>query len=92
MFGAFGKARLNTCITFLSESALENGVPERLGLKKLVKAVKNCRDIGKKDMCCNSRMGNIQVDPETYTVTVDGKVITCDAADSLPLAQRYFLF
>lgn len=92
MFGAFGKARLNTCITFLSESALENGVPERLGLKKLVKAVRNCRDIGKRDMRCNDRTGNIQVDPETYTVTVDGKVITCDAADSLSLAQRYFLF
>jgi urease subunit alpha len=92
MFGAFGQARAKTCITFLSQAGIDNGVPGELGLRRLIKPVHNCRKIGKKDMRLNNRTGDIRVDPETYQVTVDGKVITCDAAESLSMTQRYFLF
>lgn len=92
MFGTFGRAVSKTCITFMSKAAIEKEIPEKLGLQKIVLPVSGCRNIGKKDMRCNNRMGDIKVDPETYTVTVDGEVVTCDAADELPLAQRYFLF
>jgi urease subunit alpha len=92
MFGSFGTAIAPTSITFMSESALGAGVPQRLGLKKLVAPVRNCRRIGKKDMIHNSSTPNIEVDPETYEVRVDGTLITCEPARVLPLAQRYFLF
>jgi urease subunit alpha len=54
--------------------------------------VKNCRSIGKRDMIHNSATPDIQVDPETYEVRADGQLLTCEPAESLPLAQRYFLF
>jgi urease subunit alpha len=68
------------------------GLPAKLGLKTLVRPVSKCRRIGKKDMVHNSATPNIEVDPETYEVRVDGKLITCEPANVLPLAQRYFLF
>jgi urease subunit alpha len=92
MFGSFGAAIAPTSITFLSEASLNAGIPQRLGLKKLVAPVRNCRHIGKKDMIHNSATPNIEVDPETYEVRVDGTLITCAPARILPLAQRYFLF
>jgi urease subunit alpha len=92
MFGSFGEAIAPTSITFLSEAALNSGLPQRLGLKKLIAPVRNCRRIGKKDMIHNSATPNIAVDPETYEVRVDGTLITCEPARVLPLAQRYFLF
>nr|WP_278244208.1 urease subunit alpha [Ethanoligenens harbinense] len=92
MFGGFGRALERTSITFLSQAAVEGGLPERLGLRKIIRPVRNCRVVSKKDMRFNDRMGDIRVDPETYTVTVDGEVVTCEAAAELPLAQRYFLF
>jgi urease subunit alpha len=92
MFGSFGAAIAPTSITFLSEASLNTGAPQRLGLKKLVAPVRNCRRIGKKDMIHNSATPNIEVDPETYEVRVDGALITCEPARVLPLAQRYFLF
>jgi len=92
MFGSFGLATAATSITFISEAALSTGLPEELGLEKMVAAVKNCRRIGKKDMVHNSATPRIDVDPETYEVRVDGELITCDPARVLPLAQRYFLF
>ncbi|MBF6058892.1 MULTISPECIES: urease subunit alpha [Thiomicrorhabdus] len=92
MFAAYGGALCNTSITFMSQAALELGLPEKLGLNKLVKVVKNTRKIGKKDMVLNDLMPDITVDPETYEVRVDGELIVCDPFDSLPLAQRYFLF
>lgn len=92
MFGAQGLAVKRTCISFVSQAAADNNIAERLGLQKIVLPVKNCRNIGKKDMRFNDRTGDIQVDPETYRVTVDGEVITCEAAEKLPLTQRYFLF
>ena len=92
MFGAFGGATTATGITFVSQASVKAGVPQELGLKKIVAPVKHCRKIGKKDMLHNSATPDIHVDPETYEVSVDGTPITCEPAKVLPLAQRYFLF
>ena len=92
MFGAHGLARKRTCITFVSRAAAESGIKERLGLSRTVLPVENCRNIAKKDMKFNDRTGDIQVDPETYHVKVDGEEITCKPAQELPLTQRYYLF
>jgi urease subunit alpha len=92
MFGSFGAATSATAITFVSQAAMTTGLPAKLGLKKMVRPVSKCRRIGKKDMVHNSATPNIEVDPETYEVRVDGRMITCEPASVLPLAQRYFLF
>ncbi|MBC8057510.1 MAG: urease subunit alpha, partial [Rhizobiales bacterium] len=92
MFGAFGKAMDDTCITFVSKAAIAAGVPQQLGLKRRVEAVKNTRTIGKKDMIHNAGTPNIEVDAQTYEVRADGVLLTCEPATELPLAQRYFLF
>jgi len=92
MFGAHGLAKKHTSLTFVSKAAYNAGIKERLGLEKTVLPVKNCRCIGKRDMKFNERTGNIEVDSETYTVTVDGEKITCEPAEKLPLAQKYYLF
>ena len=92
MFGSFGSATAATSVTFLSEAAMAAGVPHKLGLRRMTAPVQNCRRLGKKDMIHNDATPEIAVDPETYEVRVNGELITCDAAESLPLAQRYFLF
>ena len=92
MFGAFGKATGAIGLAFMSKAAIEAGVPTALGIEKQAVAVENCRSIGKKDMIHNSAMPKIEVDPETYEVRADGELLTCEPADRLPLAQRYFLF
>ncbi|PYF09530.1 urease subunit alpha [Rhodobacter viridis] len=92
MFGAFGKALSNAAVTFVSAAAEAEGVAEKLGLSKQVLAVKGTRTIGKASMRLNTATPQIEVDPETYEVRADGEVLTCEPAESLPLAQRYFLF
>ena len=92
MFGAFGSAMDNTCITFMSKAALANGVPRQLGLRRRVEAVMNTRTIGKKDMVHNAGTPHIEVDAQTYEVRADGVLLTCEPATELPMAQRYFLF
>ena len=92
MFAFYGKAKHLTCATFLSQAAIEQKIPEKLGLEKMCLPVKNCRGIGKRDMKFNDALPNIDVDPETYKVTADGEAIVSKAASSLPLAQRYFMF
>ncbi len=92
MFGAFGKALSNTCVSFMSQAAVEAGVKDQLGLNKKVVAVKNTRTVTKRDMLHNDYMPDISVDPQTYEVKADGELLTCEPAVSLPLAQRYFLF
>jgi urease subunit alpha len=92
MFGAHGLATAATSFTFVSQAALDAGVPEQLGLRKQVAAVQQCRSVGKADMVHNDAMPTIEVDPESYEVRVDGEVLTCEPAEVLPLAQRYFLF
>ncbi len=92
MFGANGKAKFKTCITFVSKASLEEGVIEKLKLEKIVLPVTNCRNIGKKDLVLNDVAPTIKVDPETYEVTVDGEVIKSEAAQTLPMTQLYYLF
>lgn len=91
-FASYGSALSTTSITFVSQSAIEEGVAGQLGLKKMIRPVTNTRNISKRDMVLNDAMPEIEIDPETYTVTADGEVLTCEPAESLPLAQRYFLF
>jgi len=92
MFGAYGKALFNTCATFVSKVSLENNVVQQYGLQKMILPVKNCRNIGKKDLIHNDATPDIDVNPENYQVKVDGNIITCEPMKELPLAQRYFLF
>ena len=92
MFGAFGGAIGATSITFLSQAALEDNIPEKLGLTSQIKAVSNTRNISKADLKHNNATPNIEVNPETYEVRADGELLTCESATSLPMAQRYFLF
>jgi urease subunit alpha len=92
MFGAFGKALSTTSLVFVSQTALERKVGERLRIDKRLVAVENTRNISKKDMVHNSATPRITVDPETYEVTADGELLTCAPAEVLPMAQRYFLF
>lgn len=92
MFGAHGDAKYETCITFVSKASLEAGIKEKYGLKKRLEAVKECRDIGKRDMKFNDATPELTVDPETYVVKADGVLLTCEIAKSLPLTQVYNLF
>ncbi|WHY67920.1 urease subunit alpha [Neobacillus sp. SuZ13] len=92
MFASFGKAKYTTSVTFMSKAAIELGVPEKLGLKKQIKPVQGIRQLSKKDMKLNAEMPSIEVDPQTYEVIVDGELMTCEPAEVLPMAQRYFLF
>jgi urease subunit alpha len=92
MFAGYGKALASSCITFMSKAGIKAGVPEALGLQRKIEAVKNCRDVKKKDMIHNDLQPTVTVDPETYEVRADGELITCEPAKELPLAQRYFLF
>ncbi|GER56426.1 urease [Striga asiatica] len=92
MFGAFGKAASANSIAFVSEVALSSGVKEQYGLNKRVKAVSNVRKLTKLDMKLNDALPQITVDPETYTVTADGTVLTCPPANTVPLSRNYFLF
>jgi len=92
MFASFGRAVFQTSLTFVSQVAFENGVHETLRLNKQVKPVFGTRTISKRDMVHNAAMPSIEVDPQTYEVRVDGELMTCEPAEVLPMAQRYFLF
>jgi len=92
MFGAYGGALHRTSRTFLSKAALNAGIPAKLGLKKNAVAVNHCRGLTKRDMINNDALPRIEVDPDTYEVRADGQLLTCEAAQILPMAQRYFLF
>ena len=93
MFGAYGKAIANTSVTFVSKAALDSGLKDDLGVNKSMLAVDNTRGgIGKSAMIHNSATPDVTVDPETYEVRADGELLTCEPADVLPMAQRYFLF
>jgi urease subunit alpha len=92
-FGAAGKALGSTCLTFVSQASLRSKTgPKGLGLSRRLEPVRHCRNIGKRDMVLNDALPRIEVDPETYTVKADGRILTCEPAKTLPMAQRYFLF
>ena len=90
MFGAFGKTMQDTCVTFVSQAALEDGVKEKAGLDRQVMAVRNCRTISKKDLVRNDQTPHIEVNPETFEVKVDGVHATCKPIDVATMNQRYF--
>jgi len=92
MFGAFGKALTASSLMFVSKAAVRARLGNRLGVEKRLVAVENTRKIGKKNMVYNGATPAITVDPETYEVTADGELLTCAPAETLPMAQRYFLF
>ncbi|MFA6904175.1 MAG: urease subunit alpha [Gallionellaceae bacterium] len=92
MFGSFGLACAATSITFVSQAALNDGIGDKLGLKKKLSAVKGTRTVRKADMIHNNYAPAMEVDPETYQVKADGQLLTCEPAAVLPMAQRYFLF
>jgi len=92
MFGALGKTPQSTAITFTSKLALDNGLEGKLRSHKKLVPVKNCRSIGKKDMLYNDLTPNIEVNPETYEVKVDGKIATVDPASKVSMARLYNLF
>lgn len=92
MFASYGGAIAATSLTFISQIALEQEIPSRLGLQKPAVAVSQTRQIGKQDLKLNDALPRIEVDPETYEVRADGDLLTCEPATILPMAQRYFLF
>ena len=93
MFGAFGRSLIESSVTFVSQAAVEDGIAVDLGLAKTVLAVENTRGgIGKRSMVLNDATPVINVDPETYEVKADGALLTCEPAEVLAMAQRYFLF
>jgi urease subunit alpha len=92
MFGSLGKAVQSTSFVFTSKIAIENGLEQKVKVQKKLLPVKNCRNIGKKDMIHNDKTPKIEINPETYEVRVDGKVATVEPAKSLSLARLYNLF
>ncbi len=93
MFGGYGGALTHTSLTFVSQAALEDDLGHKLKLQRKLSVVSNTREsIGKRSMIHNDAMPHIEVDPETYEVRADGVLLTCEPAEVLPMAQRYFLF
>ncbi len=91
MFAACGGALAPSCLTFVSQAALEDDLPRRLGLRRPCVPVVQTRGIGKAEMRNNSALPRVEVDPQTYEVFADGELLTCEPAEVLPMAQRYFL-
>ena len=92
MFGAFGRAREATSVTFVSQAFTETKLAEHLRLAKRLVPVSGTRNVTKHDMVLNSYLPEMEVDPETYEVRADGQLLTCEPAEVLPLAHRYALF
>ncbi|GAA1463130.1 urease subunit alpha [Williamsia maris] len=92
MFGAAPPVAADTSLTFVAQQALDDGLADRIGLRRRLAPVKNVRAVGKKDMPLNDAQPEIVVDPDTFTVRIDGEVWAEQPATSLPMAQRYFLF
>ncbi|HBV7987768.1 urease subunit alpha [Citrobacter freundii] len=90
MFGAMGKTLQDTCITFVSQAALEDGVKEKAGLERQVVAVNKCRSISKHDLIRNNATPHIDVNPETFAVKVDGVHATCQPIQTAVMNQKYF--
>jgi urease subunit alpha len=92
MFGAFGRSVEASAVTFVSAAAQAEGIAEQLGLAKTTMPVENTRTISKADMVHNAYCPDIEVNPETYEVRADGELLTCEPAEELPMAQRYFMY
>ena len=92
MFGAYGRSVEKSAATFVSKAAFDEGIKNTLGLAKELLPVINTRDIGKADLLLNDATPVMEVNPETYEVRADGELLTCEPAEVLPMAQRYFMF
>jgi urease subunit alpha len=92
MFASYGGAISSTSLTFVSQAAIAAGIPEQIGLQKTAVAVSNTRQLSKAEMKLNNALPTMEVDSETYEVRADGELLTCEPAEVLPMAQRYFLF
>jgi urease subunit alpha len=92
MFGSFGKAMTASAVTFVSKAAIATGLAGKLGTDREMLPVHNTRGIVKESMIHNAVLPTIEVDPETYEVRANGELLTCAPAETLPMAQRYFLF
>ncbi|MFI9465277.1 urease subunit alpha [Streptomyces xiamenensis] len=92
MFGGVGRAPATNSLNFVTEAAVHDGLPERLGVGKRFTAIRDTRRTGKADMRNNDARPHVTVDPDTFTVTIDGDRVVPEPATELPLAQRYFLF
>ena len=79
-------------MVFASKAAVKSGLGKKLGIQKQLVAVENTRKIGKKSMIHNCATPDLQIDPETYEVRADGELLTCEPAEVLPMAQRYFMY
>ena len=92
MFGAFGRALENSSVSLVSDAAQSANVRQTYGLAKQTVVVQNTRGIGKSDLKLNTATPQIEVHPETYEVRADGELLTCEPAETVPMAQRYFLY
>ena len=92
MFGSYAGMLHATSLTFISQAAMEAGVPQQLGLQKQIGVVRGCRSVTKADLIHNDYLPSIEVDPQNYQVRADGQLLWCEPAEVLPMAQRYFLF
>ena len=90
MFGAFGRSPGKNSVTFVSQASLET--TRQLGLAKQLLPVSNTRSIGKHSMILNDALPHMEVDPETYEVRADGRLLTCPPVNVVPMAQRYFMY
>jgi urease len=92
MYGANASSLSTSCLIFVSQLSLDEGVVQGYNLRKRAEPVKGCRKVTKKDMHLNDAMPKITVDPETYKVQADGEECVCDPVSSLPLTQSIYLF
>ncbi|MGY4315046.1 urease subunit alpha [Bradyrhizobium sp. JR3.5] len=90
MFGAFGRSPGRNSVTFVSQASLET--TRQLGLAKQLLPVLNTRSIGKHSMILNDALPHMEVDSETYEVRADGRLLTCPPVNTVPMAQRYFMY
>ena len=92
MFGHFGGSLYKNSVIFVSQAFNQTSLKDQLGINKLTESVVGNRKISKDDMLLNNYTPAIEVDPETYEVKADGKLLTCEPAEILPMSQRYFLY
>jgi len=92
MFASYGRSVEHSSVCFVSQAAQDRDIASGIGLAKQTLAVQNTRAISKADMVMNNHQPEIEVHPETYEVRADGELLTCEPAEELPMAQRYFLF
>ncbi|MER6098948.1 urease subunit alpha [Streptomyces sp. NPDC001728] len=92
MFGALGKAAAAGSVNFVAQAAIEDDIAQRLGVNKEFTAIGNTRRVSKADMRENDALPRVEVDADTFTVTIDGEAVEPAPAAELPMAQRYFLF